>query len=366
MRFGFLDQVLWTGTLALLLVQGGCVVGFKRVSEPQSEGKIPVEQEFQRLVNSPFGWNWEIQHYHPKPHFDRTDVARYLRTIIQEMPKVEQANLPVHKTSDSKHKEQEAWFEWQRNVLHTLDLMRITPSQEYLPDLKYVVENISVSNSKFELTSMMIDNIRRDAVFTMGVCGANIKDLYELLNAKEDSVYAGALIAIGFQLSLLESSKPLNNFINTIGNQTRGIDNHYVQDAKIPKVGWISYIKQKLEETESLEEKVFLLLEEMYIDQSHGGAFFSSETYPSYYTVREFYKLYIPNRPKILKYIQKYLAKQKGINRQLTVKKLYLLGVPLTQNEKREINVGTNTSPNWIPLTLPGVPIYNPDDFKRK
>ena len=325
------------------------------------------ELEIEKLASSSNGWKWEVQHYHLKVRLDEFQIVSYLQKALKECP----SGKPFIKTEQDQRewewKDSNDWIKWRAKIIHAQDLMQMTPSKHYLPELKHLIEKQLVPDGASIRGIESVNRIRETAVFTYGVIGGDINYLYGLLDSNDDYVQAGAIKAITYQLSLAKSSKPLKRFWEQLHQRGKGFDKGTFQFAVQGHLGEVLAIKEELEQPSSYVKKLTYVFDQIYLSHSDNLiAEISQETFSSTYAVREFYRLYQENRPLAIQTLTAYLKQQSDLSDRIyTLEKLRLLGVLLTQQETKELAT-YRSLPEWSPLTLPGVPIYNPDAYKRK
>ena len=423
MNLGLLDQSLCFGTLVFLLVQGSWLTSFKVVPQNQLVAKNPVETEFQRLQESGFEKIWELQHYHPKAcqpvskvneklqkmflgvsqiqverkknkrinieaEFNRLVSSKlgagwelqhsYRQSPVAPVQMMEFVERQIAKrpdwpktdatTDEAKKAQSEQFFSdlwrWEMLVKRSFDHLRLNPSRSYTAKLKQLIE---AKNPPWE-TGEGGGFIRQEAVFTLGVIGGEEAYVYRLVNSDNTYVYAGAIQAIAYRLSFEPGYQSLEEWAEKKLDSERHRYQYHVLDA-IRDLCAVAVIKKSLVKTASSKEKIQIVMDEMYLDGGYNGGlpYISTRSLGGPIAVREFYRIYAQNRPQTIQILREMLADMKDpVKWNVFLFKMYVLGVPITQQERQELERSYGNLGEWKPLTILGVPIYNPADYKRK
>lgn len=333
--------------------------------------QTPIDEKAQSMQSSKMGWSWEIQHYHPKTSLPADQIINYVWKEISNIPEPDPGlKQPLTEEANAYHiwKHRQQWNEWANRVSRGLELMQVNPSVEYIPTLKKIIEEDIFPKGVSPSAYAVLHSVRCAAVYTLGILGGERQYLDKLIESGDYYVYAGAVGAITYQLSMLPDVKPLQKFHEYIQVKQKGYEDPFVQYIIQKDLQHTLGVKEELQQTKSFKKKILLLIDRIYLDDSSSRTPIISENSISHnYAVFEFYRLYQQDRPRVIQIVQEHLKNQTELSLRIDLLgKLYLLGIPLTQKDLVELRKRWNIPEEWKPLTLPGVPVYDPTEFKRK
>lgn len=330
-----------------------------------------IEQNIQIMKDSKIGWEWEVQHIDPKFIIPNEQMINHIWKVVSEMP-IPDSRFEQPLTQAQREylfwKERQDWNQWAIKVTQEFEIIQRKPSIAYIPVLKKIIEEDIIPRGASQSAYTVLSSVRCSAAFTLGILGVERKYLDRLLDSEDNLIHVGAVKAITFQLSLLSDVRQLQQFQAEILKKQRGFDDAYVQDAVQGQLGQTLGIKEGLLVTPSFKKRVLLLIHRIYLDDSSDNTLIISRwSISCAYAVLEFYRLYGQDRLRVIQIVQEHLKNQTELSSRVDLLgKLYLLGIPLTQKDFVELHKRWNIPEKWKPLTLPGVPVYNPTEFKRK
>lgn len=357
--------------ISLLLNSLKLNINYHVIEKQNSMNLMTIDEKVQSMKESKMGWEWELQHFHPKSPFPPDQIIKYVWKQIGEIPAPDprlKQSLPEEEKAYIRRKHRDQWNEWAIRVDQGLKLMQVNPSVEFIPILKRIIEEDVFPKGVSQSAYTVLSSVRCSAIYTLGVLGVERPYLNKLIESGDYLVYAGAVTAITYQLSMLPDIKPLQKFDELIQNKQKGFDDPFVQHVVQADLGWMLGVKEELQAEKTLKKKILRLIDRIYLDDSSLRTPIISEDSISYnYAVFEFHRLYRQDRPRVIQIFQEHLKNQTELSLRIDLLgKLYLLGIPLTQKNFVELRKRWNIPEEWKPLTLPGVPVYDPTEFKRK
>lgn len=373
MMFKTIEMLLISG-LTLSIVFTFPIAGLSSPQQKSTPRLKSVEDEFEKIYQSSHGRTWELQHYNPKVRQPISKVNEYLQKMFLEVPQIQIERKMDKLTNNEKGEIHSIWREWSSKVITILFYMNINPSPGFIPAVKQIIKQPLPLKEVDEFAEIALGQVRLEAIRTLGILGENPQYLRALLESKDNYIFAGAVSAITFQLSMLPDPKPLEEFWSSDIPYSRRLDKILLTRRVGDELKQIVHFKRRLQKAQTVEEKLNVIISELHVIRGENGRLEVTDFFfPCYYSFREFYNLYTPNRAEVIRLLRKKLGKierfetkAERFQRIGVLEWLYFLGIPLTEKERKEVGTVYKIEAQWSPLTLPGVPIYNPDDYKRK